>query len=182
MPKFTQKPNPDDRQNVMQILRAPTKGSIKAIATSPEICGCNTHWYGGRTVPCEFPDCDPCLANVTWRWHGYLSALDPNTNQHFLFEFTAQAHDAFETYLKLHDNLRGCVFRTSRAGGRPNGRVQIHTRETTMPLSQLPAAPDIGAILCHVWNVEPDRRVEAVYSSEHNGDRLRRTTQIKSIK
>jgi len=180
MPNWTSEPNRGEQEQTMPIVRTPSRGNVAAIITCKNVVGCNTHWYGGRTVPCEIPMCDACAEGVAWRWHGYVSAVDLKTDSHFLFEFTAAAHDAFALYLTRHPELRGCHFKTSRMGGRANGRVQIRTKLHELPIENLVEPPDIMMILCRIWNVEPERQIPSLYSSDHNGDQIRKTTQIKS--
>jgi len=93
------------------------------VITSPDLLGCNTHFFGGHTVPCETPECEACLKGIPWRWHGYLAAIQAQTHAHFIFEFTAQAGDTFREYFQLHGTLRGCIFQAERMHHRPNGRV-----------------------------------------------------------
>lgn len=180
MPTFTEEPDGSERKFVMPIMRTPTKKSIEAIITCNKVVGTNTHWYGGRTIPCEIPKCEACDKGVSWKWHGYVSAVTPKDNDHFLFEMTAAAHDAIKVYKKNQPDLRGCFFKASRPSSRVNGRILIRTKKWESNLELLPDPPDIAAILCHIWNVEPNRLVEAVYQSEYNGEERRTTQQIES--
>lgn len=182
MPKFTSSPDPNERKHLLAILRTPTKGNLQGVITCSKVQGTNTHWYGGRTIPCAVQECEACDKGVSWRWHGYVSAFELKNNRHFLFEFTSTAHDAFALYLLKNKDLRGCFFKASRNAARANGRVTIMTKKWEESMNTLPKEPEVIRILCHIWNLNPDDEIEALYQYNHNGERLRRTSQIKTVK
>ena len=90
---------------------------------------------------------------MPWRWHGYVAALQSQTHQHFLFEFTAQAGDTFREYFKLHKTLRGCIFQAERMHHRPNGRVILHVKPADLAQLNLPDPPDLEACLRIIWHL-----------------------------
>jgi hypothetical protein len=143
----------DDGGQPLPIRRTPTAGNIIATATSRRLIGTKTHWWGGRTTPCDDPTCEACAAGCPYRWHAYVSAYDHGKQLHFLFECTAAAADAFEKYASDHESLRGCTFRASRNSKRQNARVQIETHPYTGKPSDLPAEPDLVACLSRLWNI-----------------------------
>ncbi len=116
--------------------------------------GCPTHFFHGRTLPCQQPDCPACDEGTAWRWHGYVTCLNVKTNEHQLFEMTAQASEEFRAYHERHGTLRGCQFMATRAGGRTNGRVNIRTKPIDLKTMKLPAAPNLIKCLCHLWNID----------------------------
>jgi hypothetical protein len=126
---------------------------LTSTITCTELIGTNTHFYGGHTIPCEAPDCKACADGVSWRWHGYVSAYNPLTNRHFLFEMTAQAAQPLWEYFQAHGTLRGCTFEASRAQGRKNGRVFIRTKQEDLLKINLPSSPNMALALCHLWNL-----------------------------
>lgn len=153
MPTFTNAPPEPDGERALQLKRAPATGSLKAAITCQDLIGCNTHFYGGHTVPCEAPDCEACGKGIPWRWHGYVSAIQSQTRQHFLYEFTAQAGDVLREYFELHKTLRGCVFVAERMHHRPNGRVILQVKPGDLAGMNLPESPDLEACLRIIWHL-----------------------------
>lgn len=155
---------PDDPATLShRIRRTPCGGKLLGIVTSSDLLGCNTHYFHGRTTPCEAPNCPACDQGLGWRFHAYVSALDPNSNDHFIFEMTALAAEVFVTYKKAHGTLRGCLFQAVRIGTKPNGRVTIQTKPADLQTRQLPEPPDIKSILCVLWNVPTNAAKQATH-------------------
>lgn len=170
MPVFTNRPPEDSSGPGLRLRRTPAPGKLTGIVTCRELIGCPTHFYRHRTVPCEPPDCEACKAGHPWRWHGYLSAIDCKTNEHFIFEMTAQAAETFTQYQARHDTLLGCLFEAARLGDRHNGRVLMRCKPADLTKINLPSAPDLMMCLCHIWNIpRPDLKVEGRLK---NSDRL----------
>jgi len=153
MPSFSFEVPDKDSGPRLHLRRTPANGSLTAIVTCHRMIGCPTHWYGHRTIPCEPPDCPACKEGHSWRWHGYLTALNVNTNEHFLFEMTAQAADPFTKYFENHHTLRGCLFVAERLAHHHNGRVLIRYKTADLAQVKLPDPPDLIACICHIWNV-----------------------------
>lgn len=159
MPNYSNTPPADGRGPAFSIRRTPTRPPLSAIVTSEDLLGCATHFYGGRTIPCEAPDCPACLDQMPWRWHGYVAAIDLTTMQHFIFETTAQAADVFVAYRARHGTLRGCQFEAKRAHERPNGRVLLRCKPADLQRTNLPQAPDIPRALNTLWNITKPNEV-----------------------
>lgn len=136
------------------LMRCPSRGQLVAIVTSPDLLGCKTHFWGGRTVPCESLECKACHDAVPWRWHSYLSAFLPSKGLHFIFESTARATENFIAYRKANNGLRGCLFQATRATERSNSRVLIVTKTADLTSIQLPEAPEIRSVLATIWNMK----------------------------
>lgn len=153
MPVFTFEVPEEKSGHRLHLRRTPASGKLVAIVTCDQLIGCPTHWFGQRTIPCEPPNCPACEAGHSWRWHGYLTAINTKTNEHFLFEMTAQAALPFTAYREQHNTLRGCLFEATRLGKHHNGRVLIRCRPTDLTQIHLPDKPDLVACLCHIWNV-----------------------------
>lgn len=153
MPNWLNHPPEDDCCCPYRIRRTPCGGYLQGIVLSDDLLGCNTHFYRGRTMPCEAPNCSACIEGVAWRYHSYLACVQYDTNVAFVLELTAQASDSFLTYKKTHGTLRGCLFRAQRATPRPNGRVLIQTKPADLSSRALPDAPDLIKLLCHIWNI-----------------------------
>lgn len=65
MPVFSRDVPTDPRGPAFPILRTPAARPITAIITSPDLVGCFTHYFKGRTVPCEGAGCRLCLQGKT---------------------------------------------------------------------------------------------------------------------
>lgn len=155
MPQWIDDPRADDARFAFRILRTPPDKPVNAIITCVDLIGCNTHYAANRTIPCEGKDrCQACQDGLSFRWHGYVSAILTGTLEHVLFECTATAADTFRNYYMLHQTMRGCFFTARRPSGRHNGRVVIACKPVDEQRTRLPDPPDVRAILCHVWNVQ----------------------------
>jgi hypothetical protein len=137
----------------LPLRRTPAAGSFNAIVTSPDLTGTDTHYWGGRTVPCERPNCPACREGIGYRWHAYFGCLQAHTRAHILFEVTAQAAETFVAYRQAHGTLRGCLFSAQRWQRRPNGRVIIQTKPADLAQITLPPAPDVCAALAIIWGL-----------------------------
>lgn len=156
MPKFEHAPPPQSRQSGLRLVRTPTNRPISLVLTCDRLIGCSTHWYANRTVPCEAPECRPCEEGYPWRWHAYLSGLETATLEHLLIEFTARAIDPLDEYFRRHKTMRGCLIQAQRAQQRPNARVLIRCRPADLAKFDLPRAPNVPALLCHIWGLPED--------------------------
>jgi hypothetical protein len=179
MPNWLNRPPDDDCVCPYRIRRTPTSGYLQGIVLSDDLLGCNTHFFRGRTMPCEAPNCLPCTEGVPWRYHSYLASVQYDTNVAFLLELTAQASDSFLTYRKTHGTLRGCLFRAQRATPRPNGRVVIQTKPADLSSRVLPDEPNLIKLLCHIWNVPIPEMVDAPHHREN--PRVARSVPDESI-
>jgi hypothetical protein len=153
MPRFSNAPPADQKEFALPIMRTPAHGKFQAIVTSEDLLGCNTHWWGGRTVPCEAPDCEACREGSPYRWHAYCSAFIPKTAIHVLFECTAQASETLVQYRVAHGTLRGCLIDAYRWRSAPNGRVIIRATPAAQPPDTLPKPPDLLKVLTVIWQL-----------------------------
>lgn len=157
MPTWTKSPPADPRGHGLPLLRAPATGCLRAIVTSHELVGTDTHFWGGHTVPCERPDCDACREGMSFVWHGYISAYNPLTQLHFIFEMTCQAAHVFNEFYKKNGTLRTAQFEAYRWHRRKNGRVIVKIDHSATPASALPKAPDIEKVMAIIWRLpEPN--------------------------
>lgn len=153
MPHFSTDLPIDREAYGLPIKRTPTHGRMIAIVTSHDFVGCDTHFWGGHTVPCERPDCKACAAGMPFRWHSYLAALDQHNHLHMIFEATLQASLPFVEYRNAHHDLRGCAFEACRLNAKTNGRVIIRTKTAPIEHIRLPAPPDLIACLSIIWDL-----------------------------
>jgi len=166
MPQFSNVPPEDPRGHALQLLRTPTGRALVAIATSDDLIGCPTHFWGGRTVPCETQDCKACNEGIPWRWHAWLSAWSVANHQHFIFETTSRVAKIFVAYRTAHSTLRGCKFRARRRTMAPNSRVLVECQPTDLEGIKLPQSPDLVKCMSIIWNIrEPDLDVQGILRS-----------------
>ena len=177
MPNYTHNIPDSPSGPALPIRRTPAYTPMQAIVTSPDLIGTYTHYYKGRTVPCESPDCEPCQEGIPFRWHAYLAAHDRKTALHFIFEVTAAGAEPFIDYRDSHGTLRGCLFQARRHMQRQNGRVLIQTKPADLTEIRLPKPPDLTKCLAILWNlpngevkkngVNPQKRTPRITTGNH---------------
>lgn len=159
MPQFSNGPPDDSRGQALPLRRCPPNRPLTAVITCDDLVGCPTHFFGGRTVPCEVENCKPCLEGISWRWHGYVSAYLIKAKLHFLFEMTARCAEVLIQYRQAHGSLRGCLFEATRPSGNANGRVYMQTKPIDLEGIPVPRPPDLPKLLSMIWNL-PARDAE----------------------
>lgn len=153
MPAWTNQLPPQPTHTGFTLRRTPPDTPIRAIITCDDLIGTFTHYYHGRTTPCEPPDCPACKDLSPARWHGYVSCLDHATREHFLFEFTSKAAEPLIEYRKAHGTLHGCFITASRPKRRRNARVEIACRPTDLTKITLPKPPDLIQAMSVIWQL-----------------------------
>jgi len=183
VPTFTNSLPKVSKHHGYDLRRTPLGKPLTAIVTCESLLCCDTHYWHGRTLPCERitneegktiddSTCLACQQKQPYRTHVYVSVFDGKTHEHFLFECTAFAAKPLEEYFQTVGTLRGCGFSASRPKGTPNGKVVIATATANISRCPLPAAPDIALALCVIWRIP---RIGLSFQLEHSG-----TTEIKA--
>jgi hypothetical protein len=177
--EFTNTPPAACVGHSLTLVRTPIHGALKLCSTSHDLIGTATHWWKGRTMPCQKAACPACDAGVPWRWHGWLAALLAGSKEHVIFEMTAQAAEPLVAYKEANATLRGCILTAQRARQKTNGRVLITCCPGDLARLHLPAAPDLIAALCQIWNIpcpvqttgqfSPERRARTFALADGNG-------------
>ncbi len=164
MPYWSSELPTEKKHMGFSIKRTPPVSAVRAIVTCDELLVCDTHWYGGRTVPCEriqqLPNksttagtCQACNASIPYRTHVYVSALDCKSREHYIFECTANAAKAFQEYRENTTTLKGCLFNAFRPKAHRTGRVVIETATANLSRIQLPDPPNIVLALSVIWRL-----------------------------
>lgn len=164
MPTFSNTLPALSKHHGFELRRTPTNGSLAAIITCDSMIVCDTHYWGGRTIPCERicgPEgktlddspCGACRSKQPWRTHAYVSAYTPKSGEHFIFECTANAAKTFEEHYVAAATLRGCGFAANRPKGGPNSKVVIIEVAVNLGRITLPNAPDVIAALSVIWRL-----------------------------
>lgn len=146
------------------LRRTPETGTIIAVCTSADLLVVDTHFWHGRTTPCErqcneagktIDDsaCPACVAKQGFRAHAYVSCFDAKRQEHFLFECTALAAKAFADYIASTGTLRGCAFCARRPKGVKNSKVYIECNTANLNKLHLPNPPDLIACLSIIWRL-----------------------------
>lgn len=163
MLKFNSDPPEDPRGTSLPLVRCPTMKAISGIILSDDLIGTNTHFYRGRTLPCDDGNCPACTDGFPWRWHAYLALYGLSSNRVVLFEMTAKATEPLILYRKAYGTLRGCHLTAKRANSSPNSRVIITTKRADLQATTLPDAPNVISALSIIWNIEsPSISVEGI--------------------
>lgn len=166
MPQFSNVPPKDPRGHALQLLRTPQGSALTAIVLSDDQIGAPTHFYGGRTVPCEVDDCKPCKEGLPWRWHAWLAAWSSKDHHAFIFEMTARVSKIFVAYRETYGTLRGCKFRARRRTQAANARVHIECQPADIQGLTLPDPPDLIKCLSIIWNIRfPELDVQGILRS-----------------
>jgi len=164
------------------LRRTPTNGNLVAIITCDDLLVCDTHYWHGRTTPCERefnPEgktiddshCPACVEKQAWRTHVYVSAFDGKRRDHFIFECTTHAAKTLQEYRQAAGTLRGCILNACRPKSTPNGKVSILTHAADLTRCSLPAAPSIPDALAVIWRL-PRTALEE-HSTRQNATELR---------
>ena len=153
MPAWSHNLPTSNKHMGFDLRRTPPDRPLTAIVTSEDLIGCYTHYWGGRTVPCEQPDCPACNTSVPFRFHAYVAAFDPKSHEHFIFECTANAAKSFENYRAAHSTLRGCYFQACRTKRGKNAKVDIATKPADLTNFTLPQEPDLIKALSVIWRL-----------------------------
>lgn len=150
---FSDAPPADPRGYGLPLVRTPQSKPIIGALTCEKVLYCRTHFWGGRTVPHDEEECEPCKNGSAWRWHAYLAALDHRNHLHFLFETTSKAAEPFKDWQDAHGTLRGARFMATRPQRRVNGRVIIQIKSHDLIELPIPDPPNIQAALSIIWNI-----------------------------
>ena len=164
MPRFTNSLPPEGKHQGFDLKRTPTTSAIQAIITCEDILVCDTHFWHGRTTPCErkvnaeghtIDDsmCQACQEKQAWRTHVYVSCFDVKQAEHFIWEATGHAAKPLVEYRDATGTLRGCVLHASRPKATPNGKVVVQTSAANLARITLPHPPDLIRALAVIWRL-----------------------------
>lgn len=150
---FQNEPPEEGNHHSLPLVRTPTNRPIAGIITSPDMVGTQTHFFHGRTIPCDSEECPACSEGLPWRWHAYCSLWSPATHRVVLFEMTAKCVEPLVTYRKAYGTLRGCHLMAKRATTSANSRVILQTKRADLENVSLPDGADLIKALSIIWNI-----------------------------
>jgi hypothetical protein len=143
-----------ERHTALPLVRTPTKGNLRCLVTCHDLIGCYTHWYAGRTKPCQGDTCKPCLEGAPTRWLSYFSARIADGPAHAIVEIPLLAAQQIKEWLKTRSTLREHVITLTRLSKRPNGRVSASIERYDGKEINLPPSPDLIKCLSVIWQVK----------------------------
>lgn len=164
MPAWSNQLPKQQKHMGFDIRRTPDCSAVQGIITCQDLLVCDTHFWGGRTIPCERQktapdgslvagDCPACREAVPYRTHVYVSVFDSKTQDHFLFECTAAAAKPLEAYKEATGTLRGCIMHAQRPKGFKNAKVVIQTNTANLARVTLPEPPNMILALSVIWRL-----------------------------
>jgi hypothetical protein len=153
MPTFSREPPARGTNHALTLYRVPAGAGRKGIITASDLLGCWTHWWGGRTQPCEDEDCKACTEGMPRRWHAYISAWTAQPSYHYLLELTRNAIEPLLDYRKEHGTLRGCYYEARRSGPAKNSRLLLSCRPADLAGLKLPPEPHLIHCLAVIWSI-----------------------------
>lgn len=167
MPNWSSEIPKEEKAYGFDLRRTPPDKALNAICIQEDLIGVFTHFFHGRTTPCEGTACDACAANQPARWHGYVAAFDPRTHEQFIFEFTLKPASAFKVYRDTYGTLRGCLFDAYRPKRTKNSRVVIRCKPVDLTKIQIPQPIDLVRALSTVWQLPWDAMTGAGAMDSH---------------
>ncbi len=153
MPVFSRQPPPRATDYALTLRRVPAGAGVRGIITTADLLGCWTHWWGGRTQPCEADDCKACSEGMPKRWHAYIAAWSRDPSYHYLLELTRNAVDPLLAYRKDHGTIRGCAYQARRSGPAKNSRLILTCTPADLNGLQLPPEPNLIHCLAVIWSL-----------------------------
>lgn len=154
MLNLTDTPPKDPRGNSLELKRCPTMRPFQGIILSDGLIGTNTHYYKGRTIPCDSEGCPACGDGLPWRWHCWVPLFSPSTQVSVLFEMTARCAETCQAYRETYGSLRGAWMKAQRANSSPNSKVHLSLTPADLREIKLPECPDVLGALSIIWNIE----------------------------
>jgi hypothetical protein len=153
MPNWNTRPDRGDALAPITIVRTKPGPPNAMIVTSHAVLGVYTHYWKGRTKPCDGPACPACEAMMGARWYGYLAVWHPKSNAIGLLEITPSTTTALDAYEESHGTLRGAKVTTSRANRKINSRLILTIEEGTFSADKIPQPPNVRHQLCKLWEI-----------------------------
>ena len=168
---WQRRPHKDDQNTRYRIQRTPAKGTLVARVLSHEFTGARTHYWHGRTTPCDPVLCEACDANQASRWHGWIFAQDLKTLEIYIFEFPPAAGEDLDRKFGELRTLRGVHFKSFRVGGKANSRVVIQFGSQDQDREALPKVPKLEPILCSIWGIRGAPTKKSPRMTDHDVER-----------
>jgi hypothetical protein len=157
---WQRRPEDDEVGIRYPLWRVSANRTHRVIVLSHDLIGCHTHYFGGRTSPCEIEDCSACLANCARRWHAWLFTKLLDSPAIGILELTAKATGPVDQYFRAHRTLIGAQMTLCRSPKKPNGKVICALQDIGLDQSSLPKVPDVRDILTQMWELSARRQTK----------------------
>jgi hypothetical protein len=154
MPTWNDKPPKEPIERQYRLIRVPASKPLALVILAEKLTGCPTHYWHGRTAPCERPECEACEQGNSPRWHAYVPCIIAQTGERCILELTGQAAQQLSPTIDEYQTLRGIKIVVERKSKRPNGRIAITTIPGRVAESSIPAEPDVITTMTHIWGLD----------------------------
>lgn len=153
-PQWAASPPTVPESFALPLRRVPPKGVRGLVILSDHLIGCYTHYFAGRTQPCQTGNCDACNANNQRRWHGYLLVWNPTNGYRLVLELSHHASAQLAETTKTLTTLRTLAIAARRVPEKPNGKIILEIERTSHKPDELPPPIDTAKYLLHLWGVK----------------------------
>lgn len=152
----------DDGVKFVELMRISPLTPLRAFIVSNEFVGVETHFIGGRTLPCigRKNGCTCADGTVSTRWKGYLGVEMPATGRLALVELTKKGLESCPEILAKNGALRGFRITIARTHKNKNSPQRIELESMRMPVRLAPHFC-IRTQLLAIWGMLPKREKEA---------------------
>uniref|UniRef100_A0A7C2JZ27 Uncharacterized protein n=1 Tax=Schlesneria paludicola TaxID=360056 RepID=A0A7C2JZ27_9PLAN len=142
-------------RRTMPVLRAKPAMPVQGVILCHDLTGAWLH-FSGRSIPHIEPadQCEGCRNSLPRRWEGWFSLWSQTKAATALVCIPPGAAPQFHDAMKLHGSLRGLSVKLQRWSNRPNGRLIAEFAQSGIAATHLPDAPDVPAILSHMWGLD----------------------------
>jgi hypothetical protein len=151
---WTGRPEANDAQSKVKLIRCPAKGVFVFYITSAQIHSTRIHYYKGRSRPHTKPSCEACDAGNEHRYKGFIAACNKHDRGQGIIELTAGPADQLYDHLENKGSIRGLIIQLTRPSGRANGLIEITIRKPDIDPEELPKPPNVIQALKKIWQIQ----------------------------
>lgn len=126
----------------------------RGLVTCDKFLEVETHFIGGRTLPCLDEGCAACDLKRPRRYEAFASVVWSHNTKHQIVRLTRNAMLMAKSALIDVCSPRGYVLEIERRTARANGRLVVTVDPTIVPGRKMPDAPDLLAHLARVWRID----------------------------
>lgn len=135
----------------LDILRVEPGRPLAGIVLDQNPLKVFVHWWGGRTVPCMWDRCEPCLAHRKPEWKGYFTIYSERTCGVAVVEVTEACRDTLARWEQMHGRWRGAHVTIQRVGKEKNSRLKIAIAMGKIAAETLPEPIDLMDYMVRLW-------------------------------
>lgn len=150
---FSRRPKPSEMPLEIEVLRTPAQGLSNVTCLSNDCLGDHTHFWRGRTKPCQRKHCEACREGIGKRWRGYVFVEVRRTGKIYALELTPACMGEVDRWVTAHGTLRGAKFSLARRDEKPNGKLRLAISPADPLARDLPTAPSMRKFLARLWQL-----------------------------